>query len=157
MALAPKTKHDQGDPEGRIKITFFTKKRILDFIYCRSYPLGHPAPHLHFFKTSKIRDCRVQSVVKSFQSLFLTPKPKFHRLRNQMNSSSKKMSQTYYFPRIFGFPSAMSHIHKSTKMRFPGNQPKMPHLHRKTTSSEMVVRDWYMTYFDRRYLIISKK
>ena len=87
----------------------------------------------------------------------MTPKPKFHRLRNQMNSSSKKMSQTNYFPRIFGFPSAMSHIHKSTKMRFPGNQPKMPHLHRNITSSEMVVRGWYMTYFDRRYLTISKK
>ena len=35
MALAPKTKHDQSDPEGRIKITFFTKKRILDFLSCK--------------------------------------------------------------------------------------------------------------------------
>ena len=35
MALASKTKHDQGDPEGRIKITFFTKKRILDFLSCK--------------------------------------------------------------------------------------------------------------------------
>ena len=110
-----------------------------------------------FFKTSKIRDCRVQSVVKSFQSLFLTPKPKFHRLRNQMNSSRNKNSRKNYFPSFNSFPSAMSHIRKSTKMRFPGIRPKMAQLHKNTTSSKMVARGWYMTHFDRRDLLNSKK
>ena len=70
---------------------------------------------------------------------------------------SKKCSRKNNFPRILCFPSAMSHIRKSTKMGFPGNRPKMPQLHKFRKSSEMVVRGWYMTHFDRRDLLQSKK
>ena len=51
----------------------------------------------------------------------------------------------------------MSHIRKSTKMRFRGNRPKMAQLHQNTTSSKMVARGWYMTHVDRRDLLNSKK
>ena len=51
----------------------------------------------------------------------------------------------------------MSHMHKSTKMGFPGNQPKITKLHQNIISSEMVVRGWYMTHFDRRDPLNSKK
>ena len=50
----------------------------------------------------------------------------------------------------------MSHMHKSTKMRFPGNQPEILQLHKNITSSKMVVRGWYMTHFDPRDLLNSK-
>ena len=89
--------------------------------------------------------------------MLFTQKPKFHSLRYQMNSSSIKSSRKNNFPRILCFPSAMSHIHKSTKMGFSRNQPKMAQLHKNTTSSKMVVRGWYMTYFDRRNLLNSEK
>ena len=79
--------------------------------------------------------------------MFLTRKPKFHRFRNQMNNSRKKKSRKNNFPMILCFPSAMSHMHKSTKMGFPGNQLKITQLHQNITSSEMVVRGWYMTHF----------
>ena len=74
-----------------------------------------------------------------------------------MNSSRKKISRKNYFPRILCFPSAMSHICKSTKMRIPGNRPEMAQLHKNTISSKMVIRGWYMTYFDHRDLLNSKK
>ena len=51
----------------------------------------------------------------------------------------------------------MSHIHKSTKMRFPGNRPKMPQLLKNIISSKMVVRGWSMTLFDYRDLLNSEK
>ena len=51
----------------------------------------------------------------------------------------------------------MSHICTSAKNWFSGNQPKIPQLHKNTTSSEMVVRGWYMTHIDRRDLLNSKK
>ena len=43
------------------------------------------------------------------------------------------------------------------KCGFPGNRSKMPQLHKIRKSSEMVVRGWYMTHFDRRDLLHSKK
>ena len=52
--------------------------------------------------------------------MLFTQKPKFHRLRNQMNISSKKSSRKNNFPRILCFPSAMSHIHISTKNGISG-------------------------------------
>ena len=51
----------------------------------------------------------------------------------------------------------MSHMHKSTKMGFPRNQPEMVQLHKNITSSKMVVRGWHTTLCDRRNLLISKK
>ena len=42
-------------------------------------------------------------------------------------------------------------------MGFPGNQTKMLQLHEHKTSSKMVVRGWYMTHFNRRDLLNSKK
>ena len=51
----------------------------------------------------------------------------------------------------------MSHIHKSTKMRFPGNRPKMPKLLKNIISSKIVLRGWFMTLFDRRDLLNSEK
>ena len=88
--------------------------------------------------------------------LFLQ-KLKFPIPRTLMDISQKKMLRKNYFPRINSFPSAMSHMHKSTKMRFPGNRPKMVQLHKNITSSKMVVRGWYMSNFDHRDLLNSKK
>ena len=51
----------------------------------------------------------------------------------------------------------MSRFHKSTKMGFPRNPPKMFEFHENRKLSEMVVRGWYMTHFDRRDLQKSKK
>ena len=86
-----------------------------------------------------------------------TQKPKFHRPRNLIIISQKKISRKNNYPRILCFPSAMSHIRTSTKMRFPGNQLKMLQLHNNITFSKMVVRGCYMTHFDRRDLLNSKK
>ena len=55
------------------------------------------------------------------------------------------------------FFTPMSHTRTSTKMGFPGNQPKMVQLHGPITFSKMVVRGWYMPHFDRRNLLNSKK
>ena len=56
------------------------------------------------------------------------------------------------------FPIGNSHIkHKSTKMRFQGNQPEMHQLDDYIISSKIVVWGWYMTHFDRRDLLKSKK
>ena len=76
---------------------------------------------------------------------------------NQIDISQKILRRKNYFPRILCFSPAMSHIHKSTKMRFPGNRPKMPQLLKNTTSSKMVVRSWHTTLFDRRNFLNSKK
>ena len=104
-----------------------------------------------------MRDLGFQSVVKTFKTLFLTQKPKFPIPRTLIAISQKIISRTNYFPRILCFSPAISHIHKSTKMGFPGNQPKITQLHKNITSSKMVVRGWYMTHFDRRDLLNSKK
>ena len=74
-----------------------------------------------------------------------------------MNNSRNKICTKNDFLEFFGFFSTKSQIHKSTKMRFPENQPKMVEFHKTGNSSEMVVRGWYMTHFDRRDLIHSKK
>ena len=104
-----------------------------------------------------MRDLRFQSVVKTFGIMFFTQKPKFPIPRTLIDISQKIISRTNYFPRILCFSPAISHIHKSTKMGFPGNQPKITQLHKNITSSKMIVRGWYMTHFDRRDLLNSKK
>ena len=76
---------------------------------------------------------------------------------NLIDISQKILRRKKYFPRILCFSPAISQIHKSTKVRFPRNQPKMTQLHKSTTSSQMVVRGWYMTLFDRRDLLNSEK
>ena len=74
-----------------------------------------------------------------------------------MNNSSKKIMRENNFPRFFGFPSAISYIRKSTKIRFSRIQPKMVELHKSRKSSKMIVYGWYMTHFDRRDILKSKK
>ena len=69
---------------------------------------------------------------------------------NPIDISQKILRRKNYFPKNNSFCPAMSHIHKSTKMGFPGNQPKMAQLHRYRTSSQMVVGGWYMTHNDRK-------
>ena len=76
---------------------------------------------------------------------------------NQMNISQKILRRENYFPWNVIFSPEMSHICTSAKIGFPGNQPKIPQLHKNTTSSEMIVRGWYMTHIDRRDLLNSKK
>ena len=51
----------------------------------------------------------------------------------------------------------MSRCHRSTKIGIPGNPQKMVEFHENRKSPEMVVGDWYMTHFDRRDLLKSKK
>ncbi len=87
----------------------------------------------------------------------MTQKPKFHRLRDQIDNSRKKYQDKIIFSNFYGFPSAMSHFHKSTKTRFPENPSKVVQLHNYIKSSEMVVRGWYLTHFDRRDILNSKK
>ena len=43
---------------------------------------------------------------------------------NQIDISQKILRRKNYFPRILCFSPEISHIHKSTKIGFPGNQPK---------------------------------
>ena len=74
-----------------------------------------------------------------------------------MKSSSKKILRKSDFPCFNSFPSAMSHFRKSTKMWFPTHQPKKPQLHNYRKSSIMVIRGWYLTHFDSRDLLKSKK
>ena len=87
----------------------------------------------------------------------MTQKPKFHHLRNPMSNSRNKIVQKINFAWFNSFPSAMSWFWKSSKMWFPENPPKMVELHNYIKSSEMVVRGWYMTHFDRKDLLRSKK
>ena len=89
--------------------------------------------------------------------MFLTQKPKFPLARDLKNISQKIISRKNDFPRKLCFPSAMSQTRTSTKMGFPGNQPKMVQLHGPITFSKMVVRGWYMPHFCRRNLLNSKK
>ena len=51
----------------------------------------------------------------------------------------------------------MSWFWKSSNMQFLGNPWKMVDFHRNRKSSEMVVWGWYMTHFDRRDILNSKK
>ena len=76
---------------------------------------------------------------------------------NLLDISQKILRRKNYFPRILCFSPAISLIHKSTKMRFPRNQPEMVQLHKNIASSKIVVRGWYMTLFDRRDLLNSGK
>ena len=74
---------------------------------------------------------------------------------NPIDISQKILRRKNNFPWNVIFSPEMSHICTSAKIGFPGNQPKMPQLHKNTTSSEMVVRGWYMTHIDRRDLLNS--
>ena len=74
-----------------------------------------------------------------------------------MNDSRKKKNVKNDFLNFFGFLSAKSHFHKSTKTRFPENPSKVIQLHNYIKSSEMVVRGWYMTHFDRRDVLNTEK
>ena len=87
----------------------------------------------------------------------MTQKPKFHRSGDLKNISQKIISRKNYFPWNVSFFAAIWHTRTSTKMRFPGNQPKMVQLHGPITFSKMVVRGWYMPHFYRRDLLDSKK
>ena len=74
-----------------------------------------------------------------------------------MNYSGNKICAKNYFHEIFGFFPSKSQIRKSSKVGFPENAPKIAQFHKHRKSSEMVVRGWYMTHFDRRDLLQSKK
>ena len=74
-----------------------------------------------------------------------------------MDISRKTMSRKYNFPCLPNFPTDLSWICKSTKMGFPGYPPKMAEFHNYRKPSKMVVWGWYMTHFDRRDLLNSKK
>ena len=111
----------------------------------------------YFGKISKIREPSFRSIVKSNKIMLLTQNPKFPMNMNLMDISQKILPRKNYFPRILCFSPAMSHIHTPTKMGFPGNRPKMPQLLKNTTSSKIVVWGCYMTHFDRRDLLNSKK
>ena len=87
----------------------------------------------------------------------MTQNSRFHRLRNQMDISKNKILRKNNFLKRLCFPSAMSWIWKSNKMRFPENSPKMVELHNYIKSSEMVLWGRYMIHFDRRDLLKSKK
>ena len=76
---------------------------------------------------------------------------------NLIDISQKILRRKNYFPWNVSFSPEISDIHKSTKMGFSRNQPKMAQLHKNTTSSKMVVRGWYMTNLDRRDILNSKK
>ena len=89
--------------------------------------------------------------------MFLLQKPNFPMHMNLINISQKILRRKNYFPSNIIFSPAKSHILISTKMGFSINQPKMGQLHKNTTSSEMVVRGWYTTHFDRRDLLNSEK
>ncbi len=87
----------------------------------------------------------------------MTQNPRFSRLRNQMSNFRKKIERKNNFPKRLCFPSAMSCFRYSKKMRFPEIPEKMVELHNCIKSSEMVIRGRYMTHFDRRDLLKSKK
>ena len=74
-----------------------------------------------------------------------------------MSNSRNKIVRKINFAWFNSFPSAMSWFWKSSKLWFPENPPKMVELHNYIKSSEMVVRGWYMTHFDRKDLLRSKK
>ena len=89
--------------------------------------------------------------------MFMTQNHKFPLARDLKNISQKIISRKNYFPWNVSFFAAIWHTRTSTKMGFPGNQPKMVQLHGPITFSKMVVRGWYMPHFDRRDLLNSKK
>ena len=100
---------------------------------------------------------KFQSVVKTSKPMFMTQNLKFPTARDLKNISQKIISRKNDFPQNNSFLTAIWHIHTSTKMGFPGNQPKMAQLYGPLTFSKMVVRGWYMPHFDRRDLLNSKK
>ena len=87
----------------------------------------------------------------------MTQNLKFPSLRDWMDSSRKIIPRKIVFPWNNSFLSDMSHVHKSTKMRFPGNPPKVVQLQNSRKSAKMVVWGWYMTHFDRKNFLNSKK
>ena len=74
-----------------------------------------------------------------------------------MDNSRNTFSPKNNFPCFNSFSSAMSCFHITTKMRFRGNPRKTVELQNYIKSWKMVVRSWYMTHFDRRDLLKSKK
>ena len=74
-----------------------------------------------------------------------------------MNNSGNTICAKNYFLDFFGFFPTKSQIRKSSKMGIPENPSKVVQLHKSINSSRMVVRGWYMTHFDRRDLLHSKK
>ena len=70
----------------------------------------------------------------------------------EINFVWKMISLEYY---VF---SLWCHIFANRpKCGFPGNRSKMHQLQKIRKSSELVIRGWYMTHFDRRDLLHSKK
>ena len=74
-----------------------------------------------------------------------------------MRISRRMIMLKIIFPWNNSFLSDMSHVHKSTKKRFPGDPPKVVQLQNNRKSAKMVVWGWYMTHFDRKNILNSKK
>ena len=74
-----------------------------------------------------------------------------------MDISRRKKPRKYNFPWLPTFFSDLSWICKSTKMWFLGKPRKIAEFHNYRKPSKMVVWGWYMTHFDRRDLLNSKK
>ena len=55
------------------------------------------------------------------------------------------------------FPLRCHDFANLQKIRLPEIPPNMARLHKYRKSSEMVVRGWYMTHFDRRNVLNSEK
>ncbi len=87
----------------------------------------------------------------------MTQDSRFPLSGNQMNNSRKFVWWKNNFPWFNSFSPAMSHFRKSTKITFPENPRKIVEFQENRKSSEIVVRGWYMTHFDRRGLLKSKK
>ena len=100
---------------------------------------------------------QISKCCTKFKNHFYDPIIWIPQARNIKNISQNIISRKNVFPKNNSFPSAMSHIRTSTKVGFPGNQPKMFQLHGPLTFSKMVVRGWYMPHFDRTDVLTSKK
>ena len=74
-----------------------------------------------------------------------------------MNNSRNIIYAKNNFLEFFGFLSTKSHSRISPKMWFSGNLPEKVKFPKYIKSSEMVVRGWNMTHFDRRDLLKYKK
>ena len=90
--------------------------------------------------------------------MHMTQKPKFHRLRDQMNNYSRKNIRTkLFFPTFMVFPLQCHTFANRRKCDFREIRQEMVEFQNYIKSSEMVVRGWYMTHFDRRDILKSKK
>ena len=72
---------------------------------------------------------------------------------NLIDISQKILRRKNYFPWNVIFSPEISHIHTLTKMGFPINKPKMA----QHNFFENDRTGWFMTHFDRRDLLNSKK